>query len=78
MQKTFMLGCLLISSMCQLRAQSINNNTWKAYIGDPINDTAIFHIYSDSSFDKRQKLLVDDIVSREQHFEKLRPDLSSK
>jgi hypothetical protein len=24
------------------------------------------------------KLLVDDVVSREQHFEKIRPDLSSK
>jgi len=50
MQKIIMLGCLLLSSMCQLHAQSINNNTWKTYIADPINDTAIFHIYSDSSF----------------------------
>jgi hypothetical protein len=50
MQKTIMLGCLVLSLMCQLHAQSINNNTWKTYISDPINDTAIFHIYSDSSF----------------------------
>jgi len=50
MQRIIMLGCLLLSSICQLHAQSINNNTWKTYISDPINDTAIFHIYSDSSF----------------------------
>jgi hypothetical protein len=49
MQKTIMLCGLLFSLMCHLNAQSINN-TWKAYIADPINDTAIFHIDSDSSF----------------------------
>ena len=31
-------------------AQSINNRNWKAYISDPVNDTATFHIQSDSSF----------------------------
>lgn len=34
--------------------------------------------YGQADWDKRVKLLVDDIVSREQHFEKLRTDLSSK
>jgi len=34
--------------------------------------------YGQEAWDKRQKLLVDDIVSREQDFEVLRPDLSSK
>jgi len=34
--------------------------------------------YGQEDWDKRQKLLVDDVVSREQHFEKLRTDLSSK
>ena len=38
------------STVSHLHAQSINNRIWKAYIGDPINDTANFHIYSDSSF----------------------------
>ena len=38
------------SAMCQLDAQSINNKIWTTYIGNPINDTAIFHISSDSSF----------------------------
>ena len=39
-----------VSTMSNLHAQSINNRNWKAYIGDPINDTATFHIHSDSSF----------------------------
>ena len=34
--------------------------------------------YGQDAWDKRVKLLVDDVVSREQHFEKARPDLSSK
>jgi hypothetical protein len=37
------------SKMCQLRAQSINNKSWKTYIDAPINDSAIFNIYADSS-----------------------------
>ena len=34
--------------------------------------------YGQDAWDKRIKLLVDDVVKREQHFEKLRADLSSK
>lgn len=34
--------------------------------------------YGQDGWDKRLKLLVDDVVSREQHFEKARADLSSK
>ena len=34
--------------------------------------------YGQEAWDKRLKLLVDDVVSREQHLEKLRADLSSK
>jgi len=34
--------------------------------------------YGQEQWDKRLKLLVDDVVSRVQQFEKLRPDLSSK
>ena len=34
--------------------------------------------YGQEAWDKRLKLLVDDVVNREQHFEKLRSDLSSK
>ncbi len=34
--------------------------------------------YGQLAWDNRLKLLVDDVVSREQHFEKIRPDLSSK
>ena len=38
------------SIVSHLHAQSINNRNWKAYIGDPLNDTLTFHIHSDSSF----------------------------
>ena len=34
--------------------------------------------YGQEAWDKRLKILVDDVVSREQFFEKMRPDLSSK
>lgn len=52
MQKIILLGSFfcLSSALCQLRAQSISNKSWKTYIGAPINDTAIFNIYPDSSF----------------------------
>jgi hypothetical protein len=52
MQKLFLFVGLfcVTSTMCQLRAQSINNKSWKTYIDAPINDTAIFHIHQDSSF----------------------------
>ena len=31
-------------------AQSFANTNWKAYIGDPVNDTLVLHIKADSSF----------------------------
>jgi len=34
----------------KIYAQSINNRDWKAFFGDPINDTLMFHVHSDSSF----------------------------
>ena len=34
--------------------------------------------YGQEAWDKRVRMLVDDVVSREVHFEKYRPDLSSK
>jgi len=40
----------LASSVCELRAQSITNKSWTTFIGAPINDSAILHIYQDSSF----------------------------
>jgi hypothetical protein len=43
------LSFLLTSAICRLHAQSITNKCWKSYIGSPINDTAFFYIYSDSS-----------------------------
>ena len=39
-----------VSAVFQLQAQSINNKTWKAYLGEPLNDTLTFHVRSDSSF----------------------------
>jgi hypothetical protein len=52
MQKILLFTVLfyLASAMCQLRAQSIDNKKWKSYITAPINDTAFFNIYQDSSF----------------------------
>jgi hypothetical protein len=40
--------------------------------------TAYVKEYGQADWDKRVKLMTDDVVSRTQHFEKLRPDLSSK
>src|SRR5258705_2966919 len=40
----------LTSTLFQLHAQSINNSNWKAFFGDPFNDTLIIHIHGDSSF----------------------------
>ena len=51
MKKMFLIAglfCLALTS--HLHAQSINNRNWKAYIADPINDTLVLHIHSDSSF----------------------------
>ena len=52
MQKILLFTVLfnLASAMCQLQAQSIDNKRWKSYITAPINDTAFFNIYQDSSF----------------------------
>jgi hypothetical protein len=43
------LFCLR-STLFQLHAQSINNSNWKAFFGDPFNDTLTIHIHGDSSF----------------------------
>jgi hypothetical protein len=52
MQKTILFAGLffLASAFASVNAQSIDNKSWKTYIGDPINDTVTFHIQSDSSF----------------------------
>ena len=52
MKKIILLTGLffLTSAMFHLRAQSINNKTWKAFFAEPFNDTLTFHIKSDSSF----------------------------
>jgi len=52
MQKLILVAALFCftSTMCKIRAQSVNNKSWKTYIDAPINDTAIFNIHSDSSF----------------------------
>jgi len=51
MQKVILYAMcfFLTSTICQLHAQSITNKCWKSYIGAPINDTAFFYIYRDSS-----------------------------
>jgi hypothetical protein len=52
MKKLFLFGALflLASTVSNIKAQSIENRNWKSYISAPVNDTATFHIYSDSSF----------------------------
>jgi hypothetical protein len=51
MKKIILLtGIVFFTSFTSLHAQSINNKNWKAYLDAPINDTATFHIQSDSSF----------------------------
>jgi hypothetical protein len=40
----------LASVASHLSAQSINNKNWKAFFGEPFNDTLTLHIHSDSSF----------------------------
>ena len=40
----------LTSTLFPLHAQSINNSNWKAFFGDPFNDTLTIHIHGDSSF----------------------------
>ncbi|HVU96287.1 MAG TPA: hypothetical protein VHE34_13745 [Puia sp.] len=36
--------------LSQADAQSLVNTNWKAYIGEPVNDTLVLHIKTDSSF----------------------------
>ncbi len=51
MKKMFVIvGLFCLALMSHLHAQSVNNRNWKAYIADPINDTLVLHIHSDSSF----------------------------
>jgi hypothetical protein len=52
------------TAICQLHAQSITNKCWKSYIGTPINDTAFFCIYRDSSIITNSK---GDVMVR-QHY----------
>lgn len=39
-----------LALLSQANAQSLVNTNWKAYIGDPVNDTLVLHIKADSSF----------------------------
>ena len=41
---------LLVSAAFHLNAQSIDNKNWKAYLGQPFNDSLTFHIKADSSY----------------------------
>ena len=52
MQRIILLVALFCvgSTTFKLEAQSIDNKRWKSYITAPINDTAFFNIYQDSSF----------------------------
>jgi len=43
----FFLATALLS---RADAQSLVNTNWKAYIGEPVNDTLVLHIKADSSF----------------------------
>jgi hypothetical protein len=52
MKKIILLPALLalMSTLCQLDAQSINNKNWKAFFGEPFYDTLTLHLRGDSSF----------------------------
>src|ERR1043165_9498376 len=52
MKKIILLPALLflMSMLCQLNAQSINNKNWKAFFSEPFNDTLTLHLRGDSSF----------------------------
>jgi hypothetical protein len=41
---------VMATTLTQVRAQSFVNTNWSAYLGDPLNDTLVLHIRSDSSF----------------------------
>ncbi len=40
----------ITSATLAIHAQSIDNKNWKAFFGDPINDTLTLHLHADSSF----------------------------
>lgn len=52
MKKTILFAGLFFCSFAfmHVHGQSINNKDWKAFLGDPINDTITLHIHSDSSY----------------------------
>jgi hypothetical protein len=53
MMKHLFLSLILLATTAVLsraNAQSLVNTNWKAYIGDPVNDTLVLHIRTDSSF----------------------------
>jgi hypothetical protein len=52
MKHLFLLLMLfvMVATLSQVRAQSLVNTNWNAYLGDPLNDTMVLHIKSDSSF----------------------------
>src|SRR5436190_5807148 len=52
MQKIILFITLifLAPAVSKISAQSIENRSWKSYISDPVNDTATFHIFPDSSY----------------------------
>jgi hypothetical protein len=52
MKKITLLAVFFFSSLVvtSLHAQTLSNTNWKAYIGDPLNDTITLHIKTDSSF----------------------------
>ena len=52
MKKIILVPALLflMSMLCDLDAQSINNKNWKAFFAEPFNDTLTLHLRGDSSF----------------------------
>lgn len=45
-----LLFFLAMALLSRADAQSLVNTNWKAYIGEPVNDTLVLHIKADSSF----------------------------
>jgi hypothetical protein len=41
---------VMTAALSQVRAQSLINTNWKAYLADQVNDTLTLHIRADSSF----------------------------
>jgi hypothetical protein len=50
MKHPLLLLFLTIAALSQVKAQSLTNTNWKAYVGDPLYDTLTLHIKTDSSF----------------------------